>query len=212
MRSVRHVTPRYLLARAQLAAAQIASPRAPWLTRQATRLLDELLRADDVAFEWGAGRSTPWLARRVARLTSVEHEARWHARVRDWLAADGIENVVLRLVESAERAGADETDPYVAAVAEQDEQSLGLVLVDGILRDLCARAALPRLAPGGLLVIDNANWYFGSPSRAPDSLPPGAEPPTAAWREVADAVAGWRRIWTTNGVWDTAIWIKPGRR
>ena len=34
-------------------------------------------------------------------------------------------------------------------------------------------------------------------------------PATAGWAEFLDKVAAWRCIWTTNGVWDTVIWIKP---
>lgn len=99
---------------------------------------------------------------------------------------------------------------YVRIIDEVSDESLDFVLVDGLARSWCALAAIPKLRPGGLLVIDNANWYLPGPypSRSPNSRnelgPAGPE-----WFEVSYALARWRCIWTSNGVTDTAMWVKP---
>jgi predicted O-methyltransferase YrrM len=100
---------------------------------------------------------------------------------------------------------------YARAIEPFEGGALDFVLVDGIRREECARAALSKIAPGGLLVIDNANWFLPSRSRSPNSRRPrGADAHASPiWREVAEALEGWRRIWTSNGVTDTAIWIRP---
>ena len=48
-------------------------------------------------------------------------------------------------------------------------------------------------------------------TRTPPRAPPGprAGPASAAWSELAAAVKTWERHWTSNGVWDTALWVKP---
>ena len=44
-------------------------------------VLDSWLCAGDTGLEFGSGRSTRWFAARVGALTSIEHDAAWHARV-----------------------------------------------------------------------------------------------------------------------------------
>ncbi|MEQ9323199.1 MAG: hypothetical protein RIF41_28790, partial [Polyangiaceae bacterium] len=88
-------------------------------------------------------------------------------------------------------------------------ESKDYVLVDGIFRDVCAKAALPAIKPGGLLVIDNANWFLPSDTSAPDSVGSSEAPRSESWRELWQAVSDWRRVWTSNGVFDTALFIKP---
>jgi hypothetical protein len=57
-------------------------PDAPWLAESAVLLLDSWLKPTDVELEWGSGRSTIWLARRMKRLTSVESDKTWFEMVR----------------------------------------------------------------------------------------------------------------------------------
>jgi predicted O-methyltransferase YrrM len=45
-----------------------------------------------------------------------------------------------------------------AAIVSEPDASLDFVVVDGWYRPVCARAALSKLKPGGLLLIDNTDW------------------------------------------------------
>ena len=45
-----------------------------------------------------------------------------------------------------------------SAILDFPDASLDLFVVDGWYRLICARAALPKLKPGGLLLIDNTDW------------------------------------------------------
>lgn len=49
--------------------------------------------------------------------------------------------------------------------------SLALVVVDGWYRPVCARAALPKLTPGGLLLIDNTDWKHPPHVHVPQDWP-----------------------------------------
>jgi hypothetical protein len=86
-------------------------------------------------------------------------------------------------------------------------------LVDGVtrLRADCALACVAKLKPGGVLIVDNPNWFIPrSPkSRAPNSRGPVAGYASVAWSEFARQTADWQCIWTTNGITDTALWLKP---
>ena len=70
-------------------------------------------------------------------------------------------------------------------------------------------AVVPKMAPGGVLVLDNANLYVDYRTRSPNSRY-GRGHAGAEWTRFMDLVAAWRMVWTSNGVWDTAMWIKAG--
>lgn len=75
------LNPRYVVNRSRLAWYEYRCPELPWLTPQANAILTEWLKPSDIGFEWGSGRSTMWLATKVNRLTSVEHDKHWAERV-----------------------------------------------------------------------------------------------------------------------------------
>lgn len=140
---------------------QVRHPDHPWLAPGAIAFLESNLNREMKALEWGSGRSTIWLGRRVKALTSVEHYPGWHARVGRRIASAGITSVDHRLVEvpgdPQEAAAALWLNPpYVRVIEEFADGSLDLVLVDGLYRQECVARALPKVRPGGFLVIDQA--------------------------------------------------------
>jgi hypothetical protein len=212
MRSFAHLTPRYVLDRAAWAIHQRRHPEEPWLTPRAVRLLDSLLLPSDRGIEWGSGRSTRWFARRLRHLISVEHVKVWFETVNGQLASEGIANVDYRLIppdEGPTAATGGPRSPYVRVVDEVEDGSLQFALVDGYAREFCANAVLDKLACGGLLVVDNANWFLDHETKSPASRT-GMGHLNKDWIDFAQRVRNWRHIWTSSGVTDTALWIKPG--
>lgn len=208
MRSFRHLTPRYVRDRLTLMAYERANPDQPWLTRTMVEILDTLLLPDDVGLEFGSGRSTRWFARRVGHLTSVEHNRDWYVRVEKQLESIG-KAVDYRLHEDGATESQDSA--YVKVARSISPSSLDFVLVDGMARDHCAHASLDKLKPGGMLIIDNVNWYLPRESKthSPNSRDLEDGYASSVWQQIGDEIQGWRSIWTTNGVTDTALWIKP---
>jgi predicted O-methyltransferase YrrM len=144
-------------------------------------------------------------------LTSVESAPGWYKRVGDQLAAAGLRNVDYRLYDYNRQI--DETSEctrseYVTVSAEAADNTIDFVLVDGVYRSACALAAIPKLKTGGLLVVDNANWYLPSTSKAPDSRSMEDGPINAFWAEFAVRTMNWRSLTTSNGITDTRLWIK----
>ena len=200
-------TPRYIRDRLALAHHQHREPDAPWWPAEAAARLDDLVRPSDTCLEWGSGRSTAWLSARTARVVSVEHDPEWCERVRSQL--DGAGRAVRLL--STDPVQRPETSPYVRVVDEFADGELDVCIVDGEHRGKCALAAIPKLAPGGLIVIDDVHWFLDHPTHAPHSRR-GLGPADVDWGRFAEVVAEWRRIWITDGVTDTAIWITPSGR
>lgn len=206
-RSFGHWSFRYAVDRVRWALYERRNMDRPWLTPQANELLSMLLRPGDVGLEWGSGRSTCWFARAIRHLTSVENDPQWHAKVAEQIANKGIRNVDYRLLPIENRQH-DPQSAYVRVVDSFADDSLDFALVDGQSRAACALAVIAKLSPGGLLVVDNANWYLDRPSRSPQSRH-GKGPVDSNWAEFEDRVKDWRAIWTSSGVTDTAMWFKP---
>jgi predicted O-methyltransferase YrrM len=201
-------TPRYIYHRLQQIWYERGHADDPWLTPDAIRLLATLLRPSDRGVEFGSGRSTIWFAQRVAALTSVEHDEQWYQTVTAKLKARGLDNVdyiLARPDQPVERGG---MSSYARTALDFADASLDFALIDGHYRDYSAKFVLPKIKPGGILIIDNVNWVLPSRSHSPNSRTPELGPHGEVWREVHAELAKWRSIWTSSGVWDTAVFIR----
>jgi predicted O-methyltransferase YrrM len=204
-----HRTPRYVYHRIRQRFYERAHPDHPWLTPTAIGLLDTLLRPADRGAEFGSGRSTAWFAARVAALTSVEHDGRWHETVAAWLKERGLGNVDYILAPADQPVERGDQSAYARTALAFPDASLDFALIDGHYRDHSAKFILPKIKPGGMLIVDNVNWYLPCQSKAPNSRTSALGPATDVWADIWRELAGWRTIWTTSGVWDTAIFVRP---
>ncbi len=137
----------------------------PWWTFDSADRVAAWLRDHPGArvFEWGSGASTLWLAARSGSVHSVEHHAGWAGVLAPRLPG----NVELRVVEAVTTAspvvpsakpghgGLDFAD-YVAAIDDVPGE-FDVVVIDGRAREACLARAVPRLAPGGIIVFDNVD-------------------------------------------------------
>jgi len=205
-RPIRHLTPRYVFDRSRVWLHRRRHPDAPWLTSEAIAILSKILRSQDRGFEYGSGRSTTWLAKRTAHLVSVESSQIWHDRLTAELDRMRIGNVSYQYIPSVDLSNSDQhAEQYVESCATHQLSPFDYVLVDGLYRDLCALKAVHSLNVGGVLILDNAERYIPHSTRSPFRV---REFPNSLWTEFSHIVSDWRLIWTSNGVWDTAIWFK----
>lgn len=139
----------------------------PWWTYRAIAQVDDWLRSRHVparVFEYGSGASTVWLARRVAEVHSVEHDADFarlmagalaghpHATVR---VVEGVHCAAPATPSAKEGYGGLDFTSYVGAI-DDVPGSFDLVVIDGRARSACLQAAVSRLAEDGLIVFDNS--------------------------------------------------------
>jgi predicted O-methyltransferase YrrM len=210
MRRINHLTPRYIINRAKLFIYEKRHPQDPWLTEASISFLREWIRPMDCGLEFGSGRSTVWLASRMHRLISVEHDPTWYERVGKLVEERGLASRVDRRLLNYSDA-VKGPNPYLDFLHGIPDQSLDFCLVDGMCRDKCAWQCLSKVRQGGILAIDNINWYLPrrKPSTAPDSRSLRDGCASETWERVRMVLAEWRLYWTTNGITDTALWIKP---
>ena len=142
-----------------------------WWSYPAMRRVEEFLaeRPQARIFEYGAGASTVWLAKRAGQVDSVEHDTQWAESVRGMLAdAPGSagDNVKLHAVPPTAatadttvrsgRVGHTDLDfaDYVSTI-EQVGGPFDLIVVDGRARVDAFRRSMDHLADGGVVVFDN---------------------------------------------------------
>jgi hypothetical protein len=118
----------------------------PWLTFPLIEYLNGIDFSDSDVFEFGAGASTLYWSERARSVTSVELDEAWHATLGTRLPANA--SVFL------------EPDGHkYARLPLSLGRKFDVVVVDGAERYRSALTALEILAPGGMVILDNAEWY-----------------------------------------------------
>lgn len=133
--------------------------RSPWWPYRAIDWVATALPERARVFEYGGGGSTLWLEDRGATVTVAEHDEEWHkhlARLR------GVSTRLMFRPASTSGVVTSEAvpgylDSYVTAIREVPDGSLDLVIIDGRARVECARHAMPKVKPGGLLLFDDTD-------------------------------------------------------
>jgi len=135
-----------------------------------------------------------YFARRCEEVKTVESDVQWECLLDQRLqrAGEAIrKRVSLRLVPVVDRPG--DRDGYVDCVHEGAPWDI--VLVDGARRLRCVREATSAVKSGGLLILDNADyWRY---RKAPSILP--------RWKRLTFRGLGFGRRWVTQ----TDIYIAP---
>lgn len=160
--------PRYL--RSLVSRKSPLEMRIPWLTFDAIAWLERHVHRGSRVFEYGSGGSTLFLAARAGSLVSVEHDREWFEATRKALG-EGAPNCEYLLREPVETAdppadyrSSNATEypglsfqAYIQAIDDYPDGHFDLVVVDGRARPACARRALPKVRPGGFLMLDDSD-------------------------------------------------------
>jgi len=121
----------------------------PWLPFRLIDELEERVGPGSQVFEYGGGGSTLWFLAQGATVVTVEHHPEWAAHLRSRVTSDRWTLL--------ERSEADSYAAYVGAIEEYADDTYDVVVVDGRERARCLTAALPKVRPGGLLIVDDVD-------------------------------------------------------
>lgn len=198
-------TPRYIVDRIRLFFYEKRHENVPWITRDATAILDKRLLPTNVGLEFGSGRSTAWYAHRLKHLTSVEDHKGWYDTVKKQFDGEGLGNVDYYFRSAA---GEAKDSDYCKVMDDFNNSSLDFIVVDGKHRDILAVAAVNKLRKGGILLLDDSQRYLDHPTSAPYSVYKTKDGMAEKWKEFQSLVNCWEMIWTSNGVSDTTLFIK----
>lgn len=137
----------------------------PWISFPAIDALEGFVRPEMVAYEYGSGGSTLWLAKRCARVVAIEERARWAQLVEARLVELGLRDKVDLRIRKADRRSPQAFSRSAYAQALPGEPA-DVILIDGCerlshldLRPVAFRLAEDRMGPGGMIVVDDA-WRY----------------------------------------------------
>lgn len=125
----------------------------PWYTYPAIDFLAQRSYCGRHVLEFGGGQSTLWWAKRADSVTTIEEDQAWWQALRSSLPG----NVTLHHVpvDRATRTIA----PVSALLERSPRRQFDVIVIDGHLRRELTALAFPHLAPGGFMVLDNAEGY-----------------------------------------------------
>ncbi len=118
----------------------------PWLTYPAIDFLSRLDFSTKSVFEYGSGSSTIWWSKRARDVTAVESDPQWFETVK---ASTPI-NCQLGLFITK--------NDYVHSISRAGHK-YDVIVIDGAWRRECAHIAPTYLSEGGLIILDNTDWY-----------------------------------------------------
>lgn len=118
----------------------------PWYTYPAFEYLNQLDYQDKDIFEYGAGNSSLFWAKKARSVISIESDKEWYISLKSQINS----NQKLVLLE--------EEQEYVNSIFK-DQKKYDVIVIDGVHRLSCAEVAVQCLAPGGLIILDNSDWF-----------------------------------------------------
>jgi hypothetical protein len=176
--------------------------RRPWWNYEAIKYVEVCLPQSARIFEFGGGASTLWLTDKGARVTTIEDNRDWY----EGLIAKA-HDADIRLIPK----GNDGDYDYIHAIDAEPDDSLDLVIVDGSPdRVQCALAAVTKVRPGGMLLLDDTQFSDHQPPARYDLTRLRAE-----YVQVAERLSDWSVVHSRGikpGTWlpiQTTVWTKP---
>lgn len=134
----------------------------PWFSWAAIDFLQDALKPEQVAFEYGSDGSTLFLSQRVKQVVSVEDDLEYFELIEKVLRERGARNVDYRFASSV--ANPYEQSAFVRAL----DRRYDVIIIDGselwpenIVRPACFERAENFIAPGGMIVVDDS-WRYDS--------------------------------------------------
>jgi hypothetical protein len=116
----------------------------PWYTYPAIEYVKQLDLRERVVFEYGAGYSSLFYAKRCKRITSVEDNLEWHRVIK------------LKAPPNCDILCLDTPEEYVHAI-DNYPGLFDIIIIDGSHRELCCEAALERVKDTGFIILDNSD-------------------------------------------------------
>lgn len=117
----------------------------PWFTYPAIEYLKQLDLKNKTVFEWGSGNSSLFFSALAEKVYSIEHNKEWYIKVKNL----SIQNqTIIHAID----------DRYINLI-EQFDRKFDVIVIDGILRDNCARIAPSYINETGMIILDNSDRY-----------------------------------------------------
>ena len=139
----------------------------PWLTYPFIDFINDRLNKNLDLFEFGAGNSSIYYAKKLKSVTSIEHSSKWFEIIKsnDKFKYD---NLNINLVEVPnkfkelgyhEMAFTNDVNDYVRSIALENKK-FNIIVVDGLFRNSCLKECVDYLSEDGVVFLDNTHYKY----------------------------------------------------
>lgn len=118
----------------------------PWYTYPAIDFLNKYDFCDARVFEYGSGNSTLYWAKKCKQIISIEDDLKWFNSIKN----------KIRTYKNARLMFPKEDYP---GSINKVPGKFDIIIIDGSQRPECAKYVLGKLKVGGIVILDNSNWY-----------------------------------------------------
>lgn len=118
----------------------------PWYTYPAIEYFNQLDAKGLRIFEYGSGNSSLYWAHKGADVWSVEHDHEWY------------QTMASKAAQLKDLVFCESVDDYAAAIGSVSGM-FDIIIIDGAWRNECASTCINRLSEGGVIILDNSDWY-----------------------------------------------------
>jgi FkbM family methyltransferase len=123
----------------------------PWVTYPFIHFIYKRIKSDFKIFEYGSGNSTLWLSRIAKFVTSVEHDIKWHKKMKPLLPKN-VDYIHHDLVYGGD---------YSKEILKQKyRKKFDIAFIDGRDRVNCIKNSLNAINNKGVIVLDNAEREY----------------------------------------------------
>ncbi len=119
----------------------------PWCTYSYLDFIAPFLTKNKTMFEFGAGYSTLFYAPKVKSVVSIDHENNW------------ITTLKKRVLKNVTLSHYNLDSGYETSISSYD-QLFDFIIIDGRKRVDCIRNSFNRIAPGGVIVLDDSEREY----------------------------------------------------
>ena len=160
----------------------------PWLTDPAIDFLEIYLKPDMRILEFGCGGSTIWFKEKCKSVISIEHDWRYYKETKARLK----DHSGLRILQL----------PYYGVMNTFIDNYFDAIIVDGRNRKRCIYHSIPKVKPGGIIMLDNSErpYYHSVYEHLKD------------WEKFDCKQIEPNRIGFNYGKYTTTYWIKPNEQ
>jgi len=128
----------------------------PWYTYPAIEYIKQLDFSGKSVFEYGSGNSSLFWGKIARNVVSVEGNKQWYEQIHPLLDKH---NKTFLIENKAE---------YVS-LPDKMNAKFDVIIIDGEYRDDCVDPAIRYLNPGGMIILDNSDWYTDAAQRLRDA-------------------------------------------
>lgn len=117
----------------------------PWYTYPAIEYLQRLNFKNKNIFEYGSGYSSIFWSKNAKSITSAEDSEKWY------------KNILSYHLKNHNCYHFSSKNGYINSV--NNTRGYDVISIDGKWRLPCAKASITNLKSGGMIILDNSDWY-----------------------------------------------------